>query len=314
MRHTLRFRASLLILVAGGAAVLAGCGSSGSATASGSGSKGALTVASASFSEQQILAFMYADLLDKAGYRASVKVVDNRELYEPALQSGAVDVVPEYAATMADFLNKKVNGPNAPSIASGDITATVAALRRVAEPLGLKVLEPSRAVDTNAFAVSKSFADAHHLKTLSDLGASGIPVTLAAGPECADRPFCEPGLEKTYGIKITKIDPLGVNTVQAKQAVQSGRDQMMLTLSTDATLGSFGLVVLEDDKHLQNADNVVPVVNAKSAGGAAVATALDKLSGVLTTADLAELDRKVDSERQKPADVARAYLKDKGLL
>ena len=323
---------SLLAVVLAALLVLAGCGGGnnlkggssggggsgggGSSSSSGgsSGSKGSLTIGSASFSEQVILADMYAQLLNKAGYTTNVKTVTSRELYEPALESGAVDVVPEYAATMADFLNKKEKGANAPSIASGDLSKTVQALTRVAQKRGLKVLKPTQAVDTNAYAVSKSFATKHHLKTLSDLGKSGIPVTIAAGEECKDRPFCEPGLKKTYGIKITKIDPLGVDTVQGKRAVQQGRDQLALVLSTDATLPDFNLVVLADDKHLQNADNVVPVVNAKSAGSPAVANALNKLAPVLTTDDLRGLDRKVDAQRMKPEDVAKSYLQQKGLL
>ncbi|MYS46968.1 ABC transporter substrate-binding protein, partial [Streptomyces sp. SID5998] len=147
-----------------------------------------------------------------------------------------------------------------------------------------------------------------------DLGASGLKVRLAAGDECVSRPYCEPGLRTTYGVRITGIDPRGVGTTPAKQAVQSGRDQMVLTTTTDATLDAFGLVVLADDKHLQNADYVVPVVNRARAGGPGVTRVLDRLNKVLTTADLASMNRQVDSWRRLPADVARAYLKDKGLL
>ena len=121
-------------------------------------------------------------------------------------------------------------------------------------------------------------------------------------------------MKKTYGIDVSGIDPKGVGTPQAKQAVKDGADQLVLTTTTDATLDSFGLVLLEDDKKLQNADNVLPVVNAKDAGTPEVAAALDKLTKALTTADLVELNRKVDAERAKPADVAKAYLESKGLL
>lgn len=95
---------------------------------------------------------------------------------------------------------------------------------------------------------------------------------LAAGDECVQRPYCAPGLKKTYGIDITAVDPKGVGTTQAKQAVQSGRDQMVLTTTTDATLDNFGLVLLADDKHLQNADYLVPVVNRARAAAPGCAT------------------------------------------
>lgn len=273
-----------------------------------------LTIGSAGFTESDLLAQMYALLLNQAGYRTSLLTVANRELYEPALESGQIDVVPEYAATFADWLNAKTNGADAAPVGSPDLDATMTALRRLAAPRGLTVLDAGRAVDQNAFAVSVSYAREHGLRTLSDLGASGLRVRLAAGDECVQRPYCEPGLKKTHGIDITGVDPKGVGTTQAKRAVQSGQDQMVLTTTTDATLSDFGLVLLTDDKHLQNADYIVPVVNRSRAGGEGVTKALGKLNTVLTTADLASMNQQVDSWRRLAKDVARTYLADKGLL
>ncbi|MFK0284257.1 ABC transporter substrate-binding protein [Streptomyces sp. NPDC090499] len=273
-----------------------------------------LTIGSAGFTESDLLAQMYAQLLNQAGYRTSLITVANRELYEPALESGQIDVVPEYAATFADWLNAKTNGPDAPPVGSPDLASTMKALRGLATPRGLTVLDPGRAVDQNAFAVTAAYARQHHLRTLSDLGASGLKVRLAAGDECVQRPYCEPGLKKVYGIDITGIDPKGVGTTQAKRAVQSGQDQMVLTTTTDATLDQFGLVLLADDRHLQNADYIVPVVNRARAGSERVTKALGRLNEVLTTADLAAMNQQVDSWRRLAQDVARTYLQDKGLL
>ncbi|MFD3440387.1 ABC transporter substrate-binding protein [Streptomyces sp. NPDC058685] len=273
-----------------------------------------LTIGSAGFTESDLLAQMYALLLQNAGYSTEILSVTNREIYEPALESGQIDVVPEYAATFADWLNAKANGPKAGTVGSPDLAVTMTALRGLATPRGLTVLDAGKAVDQNAFAVSAAFAEKHHLKTLSDLGRSRQPVRLAAGDECVQRPYCEPGLKKTYGIDITAVDPKGVGTTQAKQAVQSGQDQMVLTTTTDGTLDDFGLVLLEDDKHLQNADYIVPVVNRSRAGSAGVTNALGKLNSVLTTADLAAMNEQVDSWRRLPEDVARDYLESKGLL
>ncbi|MGD1218885.1 ABC transporter substrate-binding protein [Streptomyces krungchingensis] len=273
-----------------------------------------LVVGSAGFTESDLLAQMYALLLKQAGYQTSTITVANRELYEPALESGQIDVVPEYAATFADWLNAKTHGADARPVGSPDLGTTMTALRALATPRGLTVLDPGRAVDQNAFAVSAAYAREHHLKTLGDLGRSGLKVRLAAGDECVQRPYCEPGLKKTYGIDVVAVDPKGVGTTQAKRAVQSGRDQMVLTTTTDATLDEFGLVLLDDDKHLQNADYIVPVVNRSRAGGEGVTKALGKLNDVLTTADLASLNRQVDSWRRLPEDVSRTYLRDKGLL
>ncbi|MFE0172902.1 ABC transporter substrate-binding protein [Streptomyces sp. NPDC059002] len=273
-----------------------------------------LVVGSAGFTESDLLAQMYMLLLKKAGYGAEILSVANRELYEPALESGQIDVVPEYAATFADWLNAKKNGADAPPVGSPDLATTMKALRTLATPRGLTVLDPGKAVDQNAFAVAASYAAQHRLKTLSDLGKSGLKVRLAAGDECVQRPYCAPGLKKVYGIDVTGVDPKGVGTTQAKKAVQSGQDQLVLTTSTDATLDDFGLVLLEDDKHLQNADYIVPVVNRARAGSEGVAAALGRLNAVLTTEDLASMNEQVDSWRRLPEDVAQAYLHSKGLL
>nr|WP_241562291.1 ABC transporter substrate-binding protein [Streptomyces hoynatensis] len=304
---------------------LAACGGdsleeqdSGGSSGGGSGSEepagGSLTIGAASFTESTVMAELYAQVLDEAGYDTTVTTVQNRELYEPDLEDGNIDIVPEYAATLAEFLNAQVNGADAEPVASPDIADTLAALRELAEPRGLTVLDAGDAVDQNAFAVTEDFAAEHDLRTLSDLGEAGVPVRLAAGDECPERPFCEPGLEDTYGIEVTEIDPKGVGTVQAKRAVERGEDDMVLVTTTDATLEDFGLVLLEDDRHLQLADNLVPVLNTESAGDEEIATALNGLTETLTTEDLIQLNRQVDSERLKPEDVAHDYLEEHGLI
>ncbi|WP_138899192.1 ABC transporter substrate-binding protein [Streptomyces chryseus] len=311
-----------VIALAGG---LAACGGDslekgkdgGSDQAGAGGQKTSLVIGSAGFTESKVLAELYAQVLRDAGYATTIKTVENRELYEPALEKGEIDVVPEYAATLAEFLNAKVNGPKAPEknpVASSDVAATFKALEKLAEPRGLKALPAGEAVDQNAFAVSREYAEKNDLKTLSDLGESKLKVKIAAGDECEIRPFCAPGLKKEYGIDVTGVDPKGVGTPQAKQAVKDGADQLVLTTTTDATLEGFGLVLLEDDKKLQNADNILPVVNAKDAGTPEIADALGKLTKALTTEDLVELNRRIDAERVKPVDAAKEYLESKGLI
>ncbi|MEU6844651.1 ABC transporter substrate-binding protein [Streptomyces sp. NPDC046716] len=307
------------VALVAGMVLLAGCGGGPSLENQGEvtappGDSSHLVIGSAGFTESDLLANMYSLLLKNAGYGTEILSVANRELYEPALEAGQIDVVPEYAATFADWLNAKTHGADADPVGSPDLDATMKALRTLAAPRGLMVLDPGRAVDQNAFAVTAAYAKEHGLKTLSDLGASGLKVRLAAGDECVQRPYCEPGLKKVYGIDITGVDPKGVGTTPSKQAVQNGQDQMVLTTSTDATLTDFGLVLLDDDKHLQNADYIVPVVNRSRAGSDKVAKALGALNSVLTTDDLASLNQQVDSWRRLPEDVARTYLEDKGLL
>ncbi|MGH8774275.1 MAG: ABC transporter substrate-binding protein [Jiangellaceae bacterium] len=282
----------------------------------GDGGSGELTVGGASFTEMAIMQEIYRALLEDAGYTVTIQQADTREIYEPALESGEIDVIPEYAATMAEFLNAKSNGPDAPSespVATTDAAETIEAMRPLAEEYGLAVLEPAEASSQNGFVVSQEFADANNVATLSDLGALGLPIILAAGEECPERPFCEPGLEATYGLQI-EVLPLGFGTAETKGAVTDGDAQLGLVGTTDGTLEGLGLVLLEDDMGLQLADNLVPVVNAETAGDEEIAVALNVLADVLTTEDLATLNAQVDAERQQAEDVARAYLEEKGLI
>lgn len=313
-RRTPRGVAAVLSTLFAGAVLAACAGGGGDAFEQGETEGGGqLTIASAQFSEQTILAHMYAGLLQQAGYETEVQVVQSREVYEPSLESGQVDVAPEYAATLAEFLNTQQNGPDAETVATGELESTIEALRPLAEDAGLTVLEPTQAVDQNYFVTREEFAADNNLESLSDLAALGEPVVLAAGEDCRQRPFCYDALTETYGIEIADIEPLGVNTLPTKEAVQNGEADLGLSLTTDATLSDFGLVGLEDDKRTQLADYVVPVVNTETAGDQEIADALNQLSGVLTTGDLAQLNKRVDQDREKAETVARDYLESKGL-
>jgi osmoprotectant transport system substrate-binding protein len=303
------------------AGALAACGGSSSggnpapAGSSGGGASGSLTVGAAGFTESNVLAQMYADLLENAGFDVSVKKVASQEIFQSSLESGKIAVVPEYAATYANSMETEVTGNKTPTSASPDLQKTLTNLEKFLKQKGLTHLDPANAVDQNAFAVSKSFASQHNLTTLTDLGKSGVSVVLAATSECPQRPFCEPGLKKTYNIKVSKILPLGFDTLQVKQAVKKGQAQLGLVATTDATLSQFGLVVLTDDQHLQNADNLIPIVNAKVlADHPQIADAINPLASVLTTEDLANLNNQVDGERKTVEDVAQSYLQSKGLL
>jgi osmoprotectant transport system substrate-binding protein len=308
------------------AVILAGCrsgsggsaaGSDGSQASAGSGAAVAgsvLTVGGADYTEMLIMESMYGQLLTKAGFQVRYQTSNSRDVYTKALESGAVDVVPEYAATMAEFLNRESNGAKATLVASSDPTATVKALRKQAKRKGLAVLAVSQAANQNGFAVAAKYAKQKQITTLSQLAAQGTPLVLAGTPECPKRPFCQLGLERVYGMKFSSSLPLGFGSAETKQAVLDGKANLALVGTTDGTLTSLGLQLLQDDKHLQLADNLIPVVNADSAGGPQVAAALNPLAGVLTTADLAGLNEQVDGERRTSAGVATDYLRSKGLL
>ncbi len=198
---------------------------------------GEVVIGAANFAENQTLAEIYATVLDAAGFNASTKTLGNRELYLPALQKGTIDVVPEYAGTVTEFLNKRENGANAEPVASGDLDATVQALEKLAAQVGLKFGEPSEAADQNAFAVTSAFAQEHDLQTLSDLGeACGGGVVLGGPPECPHRPFCQPGLEDTYGVSVESFRALDAGGPLTKTALRQGKVAVGLVFSSDGEL------------------------------------------------------------------------------
>jgi osmoprotectant transport system substrate-binding protein len=204
-----------------------------------SGGSGTIVVGAANFAENQTLAEIYADVLNAAGFDASATTIGNRELYLQALQSGEIQVVPEYVGTLTEFLNVGQNGADAEPLASGDLEETVAALEGLGEDAGLVFGEVSEAADQNAFAVTEAFAEANDLETLSDLAAcSGGELVLGGPPECPERPFCQPGLEETYGIEFSGFRPLDAGGPLTKTALRQGEIQVGLIFSSDPDLGT----------------------------------------------------------------------------
>lgn len=318
-----------ITLAATGVAValtLAACGgsSSGGSSATASSTEGTsaaptaggpITVGAFNFGESKILANMYAAALDAVGYDATVKELTNREVVQPALEKNEIQVVPEYLGTLTEFLNLKVNGPDATPLASGDVDATYAELQTLAESVGITVLTPSPAADQNAFAVTREFAEANGITTISELAeySASNDVTLGGPPECPDRPFCQPGLEETYGMKVADFVSLDAGGPLTKQALAQGKIDVGLVFSSDGGVAAQDLVVLVDDKKLQTADNVVAAVNTQAVTPA-LTEALDAVNAALTTEDLIALNKAVDIDRDDPEDVALQWLADKGLV
>jgi osmoprotectant transport system substrate-binding protein len=304
MKNT-RARSILIALVALPLMLTAGCGGGG----------GKVVIVGQKFTEADIMTQLYKAVLDHAGYDTSVKNLGARDIYLTPLSKGDVTISADYLSSMTEALNRKANGDDAPKVASSDATATLAELNKLAKKDGLTALQPAKAQDANAFAVTKAFAQEHHLTTLSDLGVSGVPVRLGGNSDCPQRADCQKGLEDTYGIKVTGFEPTGFGSQATKDDLVKGVTQIASVGTTDATLESLGLVILQDDKHVQNAENLVPIVNSDwLKDNEKAKKALDQLSAVLTTEDLTKMIGKVDLDREKAADVAKAYLKDKGLI
>ena len=273
---------------------------------------GPLTLAGQSFPEAALVASMYAQLLEKAGYDVTTKLVDSRDGYMADFPGG-VDVVPEYVGGIVNFLNSQKNGDNA----RRSTPVTAQQLQQQGQALldeaGITLLDQSAATDTNAFMVTKDYSDQNGVTKLSDL--EGVSVKLAAAPDCEGRLDCEGGLTDQYGIDVTEVLPLGYASDQTYQSVISGESELGETSTTDGTLESQGLVVLEDDKHIQPAQNLVPAVSTEFLSAHPdVADVLNPLMAALTTENLTELNSKIAVDRQKPEDVAKDFLTENGLL
>ena len=282
------------------AILAAACGSTG--TSGGTTNKGTLTIAGFDFAESSILGQLYGQELAHNGYTVNYKPrLGKREVVAPAIKAGQIDMYPGYAATDLEYYN------SAAGEATGDVTATVQKLNARLQPLGLEALTPSPAVDQNAFAVTKATATQYKLSKLSDLAAVGSQLVLGAGPECPTRPFCQPGLEKTYGIHFKSFKALDTDGPLTRAALANNTIQVGLVFSSDSDLNKLGLVVLQDDKHLENADNVVPIIRTKVATDDAKSF-LNKVSSNLTTDQLVTLNGQVELQHQDADAVARAYL------
>ncbi len=307
-------------VMAAAAVLLAACSSGGGDTADSSaspaaGGGGPITIATTNFSETKILASMYQQVLEANGVDASIKELTTREVIVPALEKGEVQLTPEYLGSLTEFLNKEVNGADAEQLATGDADATFTAVTPLAEQQGLTLLTPSPAQDQNAFAVTADFASQNNLQTLTQLGeySQANPITLGGPPECPKRPFCQPGLEQTYNVKVGSFVPLDAGGPLTIQALKQGKVNVGLVFSSSGSVAANDLVVLEDDKGLQTAENILPALYTPAVTDT-ITTALDKVSSALTTDELQQLNQQVEIDRQSPEKVATAFLQEKGLL
>ncbi len=273
--------------------------------ATGGGDKPEITVGAVDFAENKIVAEMYAQVLENAGYPVERQLtLGSREVLQPALQSGEIDVAPEYLGSLLLFLD-------AEAAASGDAANNAGLLGDLLENQTL--LEPSDASDTNAFVVTAETADEYGLVTTSDLADVAGDLTLGGPPECPQRPFCIPGLQETYGVEFGNFVPLDVGGPLTVAALDEGKIDVGLLFSTSSVIGDKGWVVLEDDKGLQTAEHITPVVNNDVLSDE-VTELLNAVSATLTQDNITELNGRVEIDQEDPAAVAKDFLTEQGLL
>lgn len=262
---------------------------------------------SGAFPENRLVAEMYAQVLEHAGFVVERQFeLRSREVSQNALESGQIDVKPEYLSSLLLFID-----PNAE--VSNDPADVVAKARALLEPIGIELLEPSPAQDTNQFVANAETAERFGLTTMSSLVPVASQLTLGAPPECPQRPLCLTGLKETYGIVFNDFQPLDVGGPQTVEALRNNEVQIGLLFSTDPSIQANGFVPLVDDKQLQNAENITPMIRSERLNDE-VREVLDGVSARLTSDDVTSLMGKVVIDGEAIPVVAREFLISNDLL
>ena len=268
-----------------------------------------INVGSKDFTEQIIVAHMYALSLENAGFEVddSKFNLGSSEVTYPALTDGEIDLYPEYVGTGLEFLNGGAGE------ATADVEETLEMFRTAAEADGVTVLEPSAAADANVFTVTQETSDDLGVTKVSDLADKADELTLGGPPECPERPLCALGLKDTYGIEFGEFRPLDAGGPLTVKALDSGEVDVALMFTTLGVFADKDYVQLEDDKGLQPAENIVPIVRTEALNDD-VEAALNAVSEVLTTEDMIALNKAVDIDGEDPETVAEEFLTEKGVL
>ena len=276
----------------------------------GSDQRHAVTIAAFGFSESRVLAELYAQAMEARGIPVH-RALDlaSREVVEPALEQGVVDFVPEYSGTALEFLNQ------AAGQATFDAVATYHLLSLAFARRGVTVLEPAPAQNQNALAVTRATAVRLGLARVSDLRSVAPGLVFGAPPECPERRFCLAGLRSLYGLTFKEFRPLDAAGPLTVGALEGNEIDVGLLFTTSPAVTTSDLVLLEDDRRLQPAENVVPVVRTPvlERYGDRLRQAVDGVSRLLTTEELVLLNRDVEVDGRSPGVAARAWLARHGL-
>jgi osmoprotectant transport system substrate-binding protein len=300
-----------LLLAAVLALGVAACGgndlkSSDSGSSSSSGGKPAVTVGSANFPENVVLAEVYAGALGAKGFKVDKKLnVGSREAIFPAMERGDISVLPEYTGALLSYVSK---GKSAAKDTAGQVTELKKDL-----PAKLTLLQPSAAEDKDTVTCTKAVVDKYKLKSLDDLAKVSKDVVMGGPPELAKREgFGLKGLKKVYGIEFKQFRPLDVAGPLTVSALKSGKVDCANLFSTQSAIPQNGFVSLEDPKGLVESEAVVPLIS-KAAATAEATQVLDAVSAKLTTENLKGMVKRVEVDKDDAATVADDFLSQSGL-
>lgn len=296
----------VLAAVAALAVVAAGCGGGEDALEQGGGGGGGFVVGSANFPEQLILGNMYADMVESRGVTVERRLnIGTRDVLFPALESGEITLVPEYNGALVAYLTEGESDVSKPEATTNELRQEL--------PEGLVALEPSEAQDKDGLAVTQETAQKYDLETFSDLRGVADELVVGGPPEMSERPDGLPGMKEVYGIEFEEFKALDAGGPLTVEALSNGDIDVGRVFTSQGVIEQRNWVVLEDDKELSPAQNVIPVIREEEVTGE-IRTALDELSSTLTTDDLKKLNKRVEVDKEDPEDVASDYLKGEGLI
>jgi osmoprotectant transport system substrate-binding protein len=272
--------------------------------------KVSLTIGSKNFPEQEILGEIYTQALAAAGYKAKSDLsLGSETVAHKAVQSGAISGYPEYASTaLTSFFG--LEPEDVPSDAEGAYEKAKAEF----EKEGLTAFAPTPFASANAVGTLKKTAEKYGLEDVSDLEGVSEKLSLYGSPECRQRIDCLAGLEELYGLKFKSFHPVDISLRYT--VLEKGQADLSILFTTDPQLSAEKdkFVILEDDKHVFPAGNIVFVTTPKvvtKAGPDYEKTILEVQKG-LTLPVMQELDARVELEKQTPKEAAAAYLKSAG--
>jgi osmoprotectant transport system substrate-binding protein len=303
----MRMYRTLALGAASLALVMSACTSGGSGSPTGS--KPTVKVGSAGFYEAALVGELYAQALEAKGYTVERHLeIGERPAVQSALTGGQVDLVPEYLGGLTSYLEGDV---------SSDPAATLQSLKAKLADEDLVALDYSPGTDADGWVVRQETADQFDLQTMSDLAAVADQLVWGLAPACSDNPVCGPGLKDTYGIDISQleVENLSPCSTEMAQALNNSAIDVAQVCTTQPDIETFNFVLLEDDKALQPAQNVVAVATQElvDAAPADFADTINAVTKELTTAVLTQLGVEVVSNQQDYADVASQFLQDHAL-
>lgn len=288
--------------------------------ASGGYSGGPIIIGSQQYYSNEIIAELYAQMLEKAGLTVTRQYqIGQREVYLPELEAGKIHVIPEYGGNLLEYYSKTA-GSGSPSTATGTAipsraasdTTSIQDTLLTTLPRSLTVLTPAEATDQDSLTVTRATAQAHSLASIADLASLRRPITIAANSEFTTRPYGPEGLKAVYGVEasVTPVeDSGGPLTVKA---LTDGTVDVADIYSSDPVIQTQDLVVLSDPQMLILPQNVTPLVSASLP--AIAVTAINRVSALLTPDELRALNQRSTGEGLSSKVIATDWLTSKKLL